>query len=481
MARRWAAEEKQAPAPAAPRDFTALLTGGLVGISDRVLADHLELYRRYVVEMAELDAVAGASARSTGGLPAAEAHQLLVTPVRDLPLLEPTGKLAEAIAQVEGELQDRGITWRPSWYVGDSDFWTADQAVSINLPWYLASDALWALVNDNFLRYSVDDVLRILRHELGHALGYAYLLYQRIKWGETFGNFAAPYQDDFTPDPAASDAYVSYIAQNASAPLAHYGQKHPDEDWAETFACWLDPGSRWRETYADRPAALAKLLAVEDMLVGQGMAYGPAPIKRVGRRVPFTALDFTVGEFLGREAGPSPADAARRRLPAVHNAVVLHELYFEGLARGAGAAGPGPAFTAAAVEAFGSVDAWAADFRQAARAAASWVLAVRDGRGGRLRNMVLEGDDSGAPANAPVIVALDAAEHAWMPDYGLRKDAYVAAWWRNVAWGVVEARVPPLLLPVSPLAVPAGVAGAVVPPIALADSLAPMPPAFTTG
>src|SRR5262249_12256933 len=28
-----------------------------------------------------------------------------------------------------------------------------------------------------------------------------------------------------------------------------YAQKHPDEDFAETFAVWLTPRSRWREKY----------------------------------------------------------------------------------------------------------------------------------------------------------------------------------------------------------------------------------------
>ena len=38
-----------------------------------------------------------------------------------------------------------------------------------------------------------------------------------------------------------------------------YAQKHPDEDWAETFAVWLTPGLNWRRDYADWPVALAKL------------------------------------------------------------------------------------------------------------------------------------------------------------------------------------------------------------------------------
>src|SRR5205085_1902859 len=38
-----------------------------------------------------------------------------------------------------------------------------------------------------------------------------------------------------------------------------YAQKHPDEDWAETFAVWMTPGSDWRKVYAAWPEALKKL------------------------------------------------------------------------------------------------------------------------------------------------------------------------------------------------------------------------------
>jgi hypothetical protein len=38
-----------------------------------------------------------------------------------------------------------------------------------------------------------------------------------------------------------------------------YAQKHPDEDWAETFAVWITSDKDWRVDYAQWPTALAKL------------------------------------------------------------------------------------------------------------------------------------------------------------------------------------------------------------------------------
>jgi hypothetical protein len=52
-----------------------------------------------------------------------------------------------------------------------------------------------------------------------------------------------------------------------------YAQSHPDEDFAETFAVWLDPASRWRERYAGWPA-LEKLLYVDEVM------------RQIGSRVP---------------------------------------------------------------------------------------------------------------------------------------------------------------------------------------------------
>ena len=57
-----------------------------------------------------------------------------------------------------------------------------------------------------------------------------------------------------------------------------YAQSHPDEDFAETFAVWLDPASRWRERYAGWPA-LEKLLYVDEVMRQIGGRVPPFPIR----------------------------------------------------------------------------------------------------------------------------------------------------------------------------------------------------------
>src|SRR5450432_692494 len=80
-------------------------------------------------------------------------QKLLSTRICDLDL-RPTGALAECVEQVISEVRARGITFVPAFYLGDDDFWTSDQAVSVNIPWYLATPDLWRLVNDHLFEYS---------------------------------------------------------------------------------------------------------------------------------------------------------------------------------------------------------------------------------------------------------------------------------------------------------------------------------------
>jgi len=219
-------------------------------------------------------------------------QKLLQTRVCDLQL-EPTGVLADCLDQVLDEMRARGIAFVPSFYLGDDDFWTADRAVSVNIPWYLATPSLWRMVNDHLFEYSREEVLMYLRHEAGHALGYAYELWKRKDWRQTFGDFRRTYRDVYSPNPWSRD-YVRYLHKTG---MYHYAQKHPDEDWAETFAVWLDPSTRWRRRYKDWQVALAKLEYVERILDVERVCDGPPVNNRPGLRLPYTDIKDTVAQY----------------------------------------------------------------------------------------------------------------------------------------------------------------------------------------
>src|SRR6185312_7389645 len=95
------------------------------------------------------------------------------------------------------------------------------------------------------------DTLRYLRHEMGHVINYAYKLFDEEAWVKLFGSITQPYLEDYRPQPF-SRRYVRHLP-------GWYAQKHPDEDWAETFAVWMTPDHDWQADYADWPVARAKL------------------------------------------------------------------------------------------------------------------------------------------------------------------------------------------------------------------------------
>jgi hypothetical protein len=101
------------------------------------------------------------------------------------------------------------------------------------------------------------EIMMYLRHEAGHAFNYAYRLFATPEWRRLFGPFNRRYRDHYRPVPF-SRKYVRHIA-------GWYAQKHPDEDFAETFAVWLTPLSGWRRKYKSWPA-IRKLRYVEQVV-----------------------------------------------------------------------------------------------------------------------------------------------------------------------------------------------------------------------
>jgi hypothetical protein len=102
-----------------------------------------------------------------------------------------------------------------------------------------------------------DECLRILRHECGHALQHAYELHRRSRWRQLFGSSTKKYPKVYSPNPG-SRRFVQHLR-------LYYAQSHPDEDFAETFAVWLQPRHVWRRRYAGWPA-LRKLEYVDELM-----------------------------------------------------------------------------------------------------------------------------------------------------------------------------------------------------------------------
>ena len=79
--------------------------------------------------------------------------------------------------------------------------------------------------------------------------------------------------------------------------MYHYAQKHPDEDWAETFAVWIDPNSHWRRRYREWQVAVAKLEYVDRIMAIEGACRGSPSNVRLGLRLPYTDIKEPVAEY----------------------------------------------------------------------------------------------------------------------------------------------------------------------------------------
>ena len=446
----------------------AHLFGRLRGISDRSLAAHLALYRKAIDRLAAIEAAYPIVEWVAAGAPTTDATvaTLLKTPVSKLDL-HAAGPLAECLAVVDADLGSRGIAFRPAWYLGTvaDDFWTADRAVSVNIPWCFSNAILWRLANrSERTAYSPDEVTRTLRHEAAHALCYAFELWRDQGWQEIFGDSRAPYREEFAPAESSRD-FVEYL----TGVRAHYAQKHPDEDFAEAFACWLDPASNWRQQYASWPGALRKLEYVEACWTA-GKFAGAAPNTYLGRREPYQLETRTVAAALGigtsepplvTPTGWSQHAELLRREPEAYNEVVLHEALFGQLGRfarpgeDANIYSPAPMLRAEVERNWGSWESYLLDLRLCCAASDNgWALTVWDGRRGRMRNAMIEGGGA-VPAGCDVLLALDTATHAYALDYGIAKHLGIAAQFENVEWPVVAARLevavaPMVVLPTDP-------------------------------
>jgi hypothetical protein len=183
-----------------------------------------------------------------------EGSALSGVPIRDLGLSIAGTRLEPIVEALRGELNRAGLTrLRPRFYLS-TEWGVPMGSVAIAIPFYLARPDLTELHRKrtgHIEGSSAAEILRYLRHEAGHAVSYAYLLYEEKGFIERFGSMTQPYIEEYRPAPFCR-RHVSHLP-------GWYAQKHPDEDWAETFAVWLTPGLDWRSTYAAWPEALEKL------------------------------------------------------------------------------------------------------------------------------------------------------------------------------------------------------------------------------
>jgi hypothetical protein len=187
-------------------------------------------------------------------------ERLLYLRFRDLGLRIERTPLKRRVDRLYSELEERGLRFRPHIWLS-TEWFSPDGVPGIAIPFYLAHERLMKLEAKQMLEVeggSGPECMRILRHEAGHAIDTAYRLHFRKSWRETFGYYSQPYPQYYRPKPNSRNFVVHLDAW--------YAQAHPAEDFAETFAVWLTPRSKWRKRYRDWPRALRKLRYVDTLM-----------------------------------------------------------------------------------------------------------------------------------------------------------------------------------------------------------------------
>ena len=200
--------------------------------------------------------------------------------------------LEARIAELQQELTSRGLSFQPHFWLS-AEWFSPDGVPGVAIPFYLAHPRLEKLERAMMLEVeggTPDWCMKILRHEAGHAIDNAYKLRLRRKRQQLFGPSYLEYPDYYTPKPY-SKSFVLHLD-------SWYAQSHPDEDFAETFAVWLNPNSDWKARYVDWPAL--KKLEYMDALM-HGLSAKPMIVRTRRKVEPLQALRVTLRKHYERK------------------------------------------------------------------------------------------------------------------------------------------------------------------------------------
>ncbi|MHC4605573.1 MAG: hypothetical protein ACYTAF_01390 [Planctomycetota bacterium] len=225
--------------------------------------------------------------------------EILRTRICDLGLELRGTPLDRAIRRVHRELRSRKISLRPNFYLS-GEYGCVPVTINIGLGFWDCNGHLRALNHEfrNF-RNSTADLVNLVRHECGHAFCYSYKLYRTREFRSLFrvrGHFFQTYPstDRYGYNPWSRD-YVNIVGD-------HYAQKHPDDDFAETFAEFVR-GDAWKRKYRTKPGAMKKLQYVRKVARQWGRKEPLVKGDPNNLDEPVERLRRTVGDFLNAGLG----------------------------------------------------------------------------------------------------------------------------------------------------------------------------------
>lgn len=222
--------------------------------------------------------------------------ELLTTPMGRLGVSLRSGLLGKCLKRFREELEREKLALRPYFYLGN-EYGCVEGTGNVSLGFWDTDEDLRALNHEGrgFI-YDERELMALLRHEMGHAFCYSYKLYRDRDFRRLFeveGHFFNTYPSGsrFRKWPWSRD----FVNPNGD----HYAQKHPDDDFAETFAVWMDRSEGWRARYRHKPGAIRKLKYVDETVRKLGRKQPVVENHRDLVHSPIESIRMTVGGFLG--------------------------------------------------------------------------------------------------------------------------------------------------------------------------------------
>lgn len=215
-------------------------------------------------------------------------EQLLELRICDLGLKIKNSGIESRIKQLYRELERRELVFEPHFWLSD-EWYCPDGIPGVAIPFFLAHPRLRKLEKEFMMEAEGADrnwCMKLLRHETGHAIYNAYKLGEIKGWREHFGKPGSAYPDIYLPKPY-SRSFVLNLPN-------WYAQAHPLEDWAETFAVWLNPKSNWRRRY-NGWKALKKLQYVDRLM--QDIKHRRPRLSNKRTYYAVESMKLTLGEY----------------------------------------------------------------------------------------------------------------------------------------------------------------------------------------
>lgn len=188
------------------------------------------------------------------------------------------------------------------------------------------------------------------------------------------------------------------------------------------------------ETYLEKKFDLGELDGLSKKQIDAHLALYAGYVKNTN------ALLAKIQEYKkDAEANALALSELMRRFGFEFNGMRMHEYYFDQFVKGGAST---TTLKDKLTAEWGSFENWMNEFKAIGKMRGiGWVALVQDDRHGNLHNVWITDHELGQLGGQKILLAMDVWEHAYLLDYlPAQRPDYIEAFFKNVNWGVIEAR-----------------------------------------